>query len=103
MIEIHVAQNIYNFGYSLRIINRDGEKISYVASALTMKPAKPGEAIPETISINQQEAEIFMNELWRAGVRPSFKKDESGALSVMKNHLDDMRRLVFKSNYEVQP
>lgn len=37
-----------------------------------------------------------MDDLWRAGFRPTEGKGSAGALKAVEYHLEDMRRLVFK-------
>jgi len=45
--------------------------------------------------LGYNDAERLMDDLWAAGVRPSNNVGNEGALSATKNHLEDMRKLVF--------
>lgn len=49
-----------------------------------------------TFSINQNEAQALIDELWQCGLRPSEGTGSAGALAATQKHLDDMRTLVFK-------
>lgn len=45
-------------------------------------------------------AQILMDDLWNAGVRPTEGSGSAGALRAVERHLEDMRRLVFKPSNE---
>lgn len=54
--------------------------------------------IPEAFDLTPEEAQQFMDELWRVGVRPTAGAGSVGQLAATERHLEDMRTLVFKSN-----
>lgn len=60
------------------------------------KIEEPGIMTPPALFIKPDEAQQLMDELWRIGFRPSEGTGSAGALAATQNHLDDMRRLVFK-------
>lgn len=41
------------------------------------------------------DAQALMDELWRAGVRPTEQLNSMAAIEAVKYHLEDMRKLVF--------
>lgn len=43
------------------------------------------------------EAQNLMDALWDAGLRPSEGSGSAGAMAATQRHLDDMRKLVFKT------
>lgn len=49
-----------------------------------------------TMRIRPDEAQQFMDELWRVGIRPTEGAGSVGQLSAVQAHLEDMRTLVFK-------
>ena len=49
-----------------------------------------------TLRIKPNEAQMFMDELWRAGIRPTEGAGSVGQMAATEKHLDDMRSLVFK-------
>lgn len=84
--------------------NRDGSEIVVQPLNLTMTTTlTPGlELPPPTLRFAQRgEAENFLNELAKALVKAGFRPDELKAkdneLEATKNHLEDMRSLVFNA------
>jgi len=52
--------------------------------------------LPPTMRISPEDAQQFMDELWRTGIRPTEGAGSVGQLCAIKAHLEDMRTLVFK-------
>lgn len=46
--------------------------------------------------LDENEAQLLMDELWRAGLRPSNRPGAAGQLEATQNHLADMRKIVEK-------
>lgn len=51
-----------------------------------------------TLILPSELARSLMDELWRAGLRPRGVKDPTSEVAAVKYHLEDMRRLVFKTD-----
>ncbi len=49
-----------------------------------------------TFSLEPEAAQQLMDELWRAGLRPTEGSGSAGQLASTLKHLEDMRSLVFK-------
>ena len=72
--------------------------VTHLAAPVVMEPIPEDDAaadIRPTFTLSEQAAQILMDELWSAGVRPSDYGAE-GQIEAMKAHLEDMRRLVFE-------
>lgn len=52
--------------------------------------------IEPTFSLDHEDAQALMDELWVCGLRPSEGAGSAGALAATQRHLEDMRRLVFE-------
>lgn len=52
--------------------------------------------------LSEGDAQGLMNSLWEAGVRPSSSVGSTGQLEAMREHLADMRRLVFEDKVETK-
>jgi hypothetical protein len=48
------------------------------------------------VEIEEQEAQILIDDLWEAGVRPTGARGSAGAMKAVLNHLEDMRKIAFK-------
>lgn len=46
--------------------------------------------------LGSEQAQQFMDELWRVGFRPTEGTGSAGALAAVQKHLEDMRALVFQ-------
>jgi len=67
---------------------------SHAAQALVMKEHVSGMRVDPFVQLGMDEAQLLMDSLYDAGLRPSqstVKKDEEA----VKAHLEDMRRIVF--------
>jgi hypothetical protein len=69
--------------------------------AITFEPWEPGTVVLRSdssgLQLTRDDAQQLLNELWRVGMRP---RDGAGSLAhvdAQRAHLEDMRRLVFKS------
>ena len=47
--------------------------------------------------LSHDDATVFMDELWRIGIRPTEGHGSTGQLGATERHLEDMRSLVFKT------
>ena len=54
-----------------------------------------GSDIPATLRLTADEAQVLMDDLWRAGTRPTEGAGSAGALAATERHLEDMRKLAF--------
>lgn len=50
------------------------------------------------MTLTSGDAQMFMDELWRTGLRPTEGTGSAGCLAATERHLSDMRALVFKQN-----
>ncbi len=56
-----------------------------------------GAVIPPAMTLSMDDAQRFIDELWRAGLRPTDGAGNAGALAATLRHLEDFRALVFKT------
>jgi hypothetical protein len=66
------------------------------ATAIVMKADdEHGREIKPLFNLQPDAAQQLMDDLWRAGLRPSEGSGSAGSLKATERHLDDMRMLVF--------
>ena len=89
-------------GISLASIRvRDGRRTLSLAQPIILRELTEQEACfeqPDTFRLHPDEAQQFMDELWRVGIRPTEGAGSVGQLAATERHLEDMRTLVFKVN-----
>lgn len=55
-----------------------------------------GRELTPAFGMQDEQAQQFMDELWRVGFRPTEGSGSAGSLAATERHLADMRALVFK-------
>lgn len=91
--EWYVSYSIARQGVELFL--RDGD--NYVAHATChVKKIEQGALVGPFMVIDRTEAQQLMQGLWNAGFRPNNGEGTSAQVTAMKEHLADLRRLVFK-------
>ena len=53
------------------------------------------QACDPTFSLRYDEAQVLMDDLWVAGLRPTEGAGSAGSLRATEKHLNDMRRIAF--------
>ena len=84
-----------------RVHSVDGVRTVAVADPLEFTVVDPDDLESEVdpaVRLRVEEAQQLMDELWRAGVRPTEGAGSAGQMAATEKHLEDMRRLVFSSN-----
>jgi len=67
-----------------------------VSRAIEAEEVDEGTAVGPTAILEQEAAQVLLDDLWRAGLRPSDEVSTTGQLRATQYHLEDMRRLVFR-------
>ena len=83
--------------YIREVQNRDGIVCVYVAQRLEFKlrtEEEEGTMMAPAFETSLEDAQRFMDELWRAGLRPTEGTGSAGSLAATEHHLADMRALV---------
>lgn len=69
-----------------------------VAEPVKFRAMNPDEVSVESLpcfTMSADDAQGFMDELWRVGFRPTEGSGSAGAMAAVQAHLKDMQRLVF--------
>lgn len=68
---------------------------AYAQVTMVMRDAKEADhPIEPSFMLTREAAQGLMDDLWRAGVRPSNGEGATGQLASTREHLADMRKLV---------
>lgn len=95
--------NSINAGYSPETglyglwIYKDTLEVRSLLTDEGLQEHAPGTYREATAYLNKSQLEVLMSRLWDEGIRPSNWGHE-GQVSALKDHLADMRRLVFNSD-----
>jgi hypothetical protein len=63
------------------------------ALPLVFEVKELGYEVDPTVRLTNETAQELMDELWRAGLRPSEGSGSAGSLRATERHLEDMRKL----------
>jgi hypothetical protein len=91
-----VQRDIWSDSITLRIGYPSENGMFYHAKPIQMEAIETGMLTEPCLSLMLEEAQLLMDNMWDAGVRPSQSVGTAGQLDATKYHLEDMRRLVFK-------
>ncbi len=96
-LKIRAARDRFNYfsdKIELACIGRRGEDLS-AAEPLTIRPIDEHTTIPSFITINKNQAQLLMDDLWDCGLRPSEGSGSAGAMKAVQNHLADVKKILF--------
>jgi hypothetical protein len=94
--QVRASAEVHREGVSLFAFQRhmDG-KVSSVENAVVGPPTAPGFVMQPLVVLNHGAAQELLNDLWKAGFRPHDGQGGMAHIDAMKEHLADLRRLVF--------
>ncbi len=94
----------FDYGIYLRLVTSgiDGERSVGYGQPIQVETRKASDESlfenPQPIlRCRKEELQQLMDELWRAGLRPSEGSGSAGAMLATQRHLEDMRTLVFET------
>jgi hypothetical protein len=100
VVKFQIAVSPKAFGHILRVyidLRNEGGGFA-LAGPLIFKEIGMGEMVPEpTMQVETFELQGLMDELWKAGIRPSSGEGNVGQIGAIEKHLNDMRKLVEKN------
>lgn len=62
---------------------------------LVFEDVQGGDLIEPSFQLSHQQSQALFNSLWQIGFRPTDGTGNSGHVEALRNHLEDMRRIVF--------
>ncbi len=89
-IEVRVGKSFAHRAYEFFVWN-DGA----VARDITFEKASPGQYVEPVFRLSEEQAQVLIDDLYAAGVRPTAASGSAGAMGKIEAHLRDMRRIAF--------
>jgi len=75
------------------VTTQNGERL--VAAPVALNAYSDQEIIEPLLTLSHDEAQLLMEELWQAGVRPAQAAGSVGQLGAVEKHVADMRSIAF--------
>lgn len=94
--EVHIERSPMWDGLRMWVFERRHDGIYYPRLPELIKQEQDGDYIEPCLSLHNGSGQQLMDELWRAGLRPSEGTGSAGSLKATQDHLADMRKLVFE-------
>lgn len=66
-------------------------------AALQWEPIAENAEMKPLLTIRMEQAQVLMDDLWNAGVRPTEGAGSAGAMRAAEHHIADLRRVAFKA------
>ena len=95
-MEIRAISGPWHDGIELLVREKHSDGRISVVKNLTLEAIAPGMYSGPTATVTREAAQVLMDDLWHAGLRPSEGSGSAGSLRATEKHLDDMRRIVAK-------
>lgn len=92
--KVYVRKEAWSDSLSLYLALESFKNTIFVAKPLELQEHEFGAVSQPTLTVDPTTAQKLMDELYAVGVRPSMEKERS--YQDIRNHLEDMRSLVFK-------
>lgn len=94
-MKFSVQRQIWSEGFEIRVADMLNGKTA-VATNINFQVIEPVAYVEPLMNLSNSEAQMLIDELYAAGLRPSQAMGSAGQLEAVKFHLADMRELVFK-------
>lgn len=82
---------------ALTLFCKDFDARQMSVGVLSLKPVEDGELLsnlPPTVRLDAQAAQVLMDDLWAAGLRPT-EEGGAGALGATERHLADLKQILW--------
>ena len=95
-LEVRAERDIMRQGVSLYFFHYTPADTIVLAEPMIMSEVDEGVACRPTMTMQHEDAQLLMDELWRCGLRPTEGTGSAGAMAAVEKHLADMRKIAFK-------
>jgi len=88
-LQVRAEKSPWASRIELLVMMADGNQIVAAAQPLVMQKVDPASTYPQqaTCALTGPDAQLLMDDLWRAGIRPSEGSGSAGQLAATERHL----------------
>lgn len=95
-IEIRAEKRLFRNCVDLMVFQSISDEEIAIGKPVILEKTERGAAFTEpTISLNYEQAQMLIDELWRCGLRPTEGHGSAGMLAATERHLSDMKKIAF--------
>jgi hypothetical protein len=88
---VRLDASFYRRGLDVYILDNDGEA---QAVSIGMEKTTPMQGLRPVLTLDKSAGQVLMDDLWKAGLRPTEGAGSAGSLAATQAHLGDMRKIV---------
>jgi hypothetical protein len=88
-LELMLVRQDYDANKYQHLESKDGESYGWVESDLY------GSTPVNSFRFEREDGQQLMDDLWAAGIRPTEASGSTGALQAVKEHIKDLRSILF--------
>jgi hypothetical protein len=93
--KIRLQRGHWGSGYDVILAKPNSENHISIVSNVEIESVGVDRIIDPLLSLTKNNAQLLMDDLWEAGIRPTEGTGSAGALKATQDHLTDMRKIVF--------
>lgn len=99
-VQIHIQERPWAGKLGIWLQDRAEDGTRRIAAPVVFAPVDMGvDDRAPSAEITHAAAQHLMEQLWRMGIRPRDGEGTMAHVEAMKNHIEDLRRMAFKSNF----
>lgn len=87
----------WNFGVALYIGDREGKTVVQEIVLKRVDDVNASAPSGPSFEISTEQAQVLIDDLWNAGIRPTEGNGSAGAMRAVERHLEDMRKIAFNA------
>jgi hypothetical protein len=87
---VRVEQSFYRQGLDVYM----HDETDSVATNIVMERVPFGASMMPLLNLDKSAGQVLMDDLWKAGLRPTEGAGSAGSLAATQAHLGDMRKIV---------
>ena len=91
-INLRAEYSVFTDRINVFVYQKTEKKIA-VGKPLVFEQVEVGAICDPSFSLKKSEAQELVDELWRAGLRPSEGTGSAGAMAATERHLKDMQKI----------
>ncbi|MGJ7512360.1 hypothetical protein [Variovorax sp. GT1P44] len=92
-LEVLCQRSAWSDSIEILFCDKSGRKPALARPLVFEVPEDLGLITEPTVRLENQSAQRLIDELWRAGLRPTEGSGSAGSLRATERHLEDMRKL----------
>jgi hypothetical protein len=92
-LRLRAAKKDWSPRIQFGLFEANGDTYTAVATSFTMKTTESADYVEPAFNLSMEAAQVLIDDLWHAGLRPSEGTGSAGQLAAVERHLRDMQHI----------